>query len=395
MKSPRRETLAREGERLLAEWGVGADASAAELTGWIGRGPASDLAIVHRLGSLTDAESVALLRRIAEQSADKDVTREVRRSLYRLAQRGIEVPPEQPAPGPAPVLSTPPEGYLSPVDGRGDQLLWLVKRRPGGLGTLFAVVNDPRGLHEIDFSITTRKRLKSLRASLAKEHEVHLVEADWRYCDFLIYRAFRWAQSRNAPMKGDYAAQRAQLLKEPPPEDMPPLVLSKLDAHAIRADDRLVATSEELLHEKELGTWILDEETIRPYLEELQGIKDSPLVLSEVQQKDRFEACVARAVVELFDGERREIYTRRLQEMAYFLLVTDREEQARRALAVSFALSQSSNGGSGIPFCEALARGSVALWSSVAEEQETQQRKSSLVVTPRQFAAEQQKRHLS
>jgi hypothetical protein len=79
--------------------------------------------------------------------------------------------------------------------------------------------------------------------------------------------------------------------------------------------------------------------------------------------------------------------------MAYFLLASGREERAKQALAVSLALAESNTGGAGIPFCEALVRKGLALWDSVAKEQETERQKDALVVSPRQFATERQTRH--
>ena len=85
------------------------------------------------------------------------------------------------------------EGYLSAVDGRGDQLVWLVKPHPGGLAHLFAVINDPEGLREVNLFETTRKALRASREELLRKHELRMIEADWRYCDYLIDRAFHWA----------------------------------------------------------------------------------------------------------------------------------------------------------------------------------------------------------
>jgi hypothetical protein len=390
MKNPRHEDLLRQGETLIESWGLQQNEPAARYAAWIGRDPAGDLAIAHRLGTVADEESTHLLRRIEEESSDKEVRKEARRSLYRLEQRGIHIPPPKPAP--APSLAAPIEGYLSPVDGQGDQLVWLVKPRTGGVAHFFALINDPEGLRHVGLSFITRKQLKSLQTDLAKQHELEFVQADWRYCDFLIDRAFRWARSHNARMSGDYVAERGQFLKEPPPEDMPPLILSQLDPDKVRADVNLLAHSDELLEEKELRTWRLSEEGSRPYLAELEGIRDSPLVLSEVQQGERLRICVERAVVEVFDGEQRDSYVRRLEQMAHFLMSSGREDRARQALAVSLALRESNRGGTGIPFCEALIRKSLTLWDSVAKQQERERQQGSLVVTPRQFAAEQQSR---
>jgi hypothetical protein len=315
----------------------------------------------------------------------------VKRALYRLQQRGVAIP-EPPREPSAPLLTPSLEGFLSPIDGHGDQLVWLLKPRPEGLAHLFAVVNDPEGLREVELNMTTRKALKNATQELAAKHEIRLVAADWHYCDFLMHRAFEWARNRSTPMSGDYPGLRGQITREPAPQDLPPLVYAKIDPESLRAEGSHLERSAELLEEKEFRTWFLGPETVQPYLDELASAKESLLVLNEMQQGDRMRAVVDRAVSELFGGERRQSYVRRLEQMAYFFSATGRDASARQALAVALALAANDAGGRNIPFCEQLARVSIAAWHQVASEREAERAKSSLVVTPQQFAAEQAKR---
>ena len=383
--------LLAEGNRLLAEWDVSPDAGVTDLESRLGRSVAADVAIAYRLGRLPSDESIRLLQRLDQSGSDKLVRKEAKRALYRLQQRGLRIP-EVPAPAPLPIAPATLEGYVSHVDGQGDQLVWLVKPRPAGIAHLFAVINDPAGLREIELNLITRKGLRLLREELAAKHELRLVEADWTYCDFLMHRAFGWARMRGTPMTGDYPALRAQVVKPPPAQDLPPLVLSRVDAEAIKRDPVVLARSAELLEEKEFRTWFFGPEQLKPYLEELASIRESPLVLNRPQQEERFRAVAERAVAELFGGEWGAVYARRLYEMAYFLSVTGRTPRAQEAVAVALALAESGHGGRDIPFCEHLARTSLGLHFQVAVEEEQERAKSSLVVTPQQFASETRRR---
>lgn len=366
---------------------MSAEATPEELKVFLGRAPAADLAIASRLGALPGAESVALLQSLERDSGDKEVRKEAKRALYRLRQRGIPVPELRPQG--APVLLAPAiEGYLSAVDGRGDQLLWLLKPRPDGLVHLFALINDPDGLREVDLNVTTRKAVKHATDELAAKHQIRFVKADWRYCDFLIHRAFEWARARGTPMTGDYPALRSQITREAPPRELPPLVYSEIDPEEVRADRSLRARSVQLLEEQELRTWFFGPELVKPYLDEIAAARESPILLHPRQQADRVAAVVERAVTELFGGERRESYIRRLQVMAYYFSATGRAASARQALAVAFALEESPAGGRDIPFCEELVVVSLGAWQQAAAEIEAERARSSFIVTPRQFAAE-------
>lgn len=391
MTKPDRESQLHLGEQRLKEWGVPADASVEALRHTAGRDAAADLAIATRLGSHTEPASVEALIALETASSDKLVRKEIRRSLYRLERRGLTIPqPATPKPtlvAPAPAL----EGYLSAVDGGGDQLVWLAKPRAGSVAHLFAVINDPDGLREVDLSETTRKALRAARQQLLDKHELRMVEADWRYCDYLIDRAMRWAAEKGHSVSGDYPGLRAQLIKQPVTE-MPALILARTDSDVVRRDPQLVAESAKLLDEKEFRTWFFDRDVLKPYIDEVLEAKTSPLILQPGQQQERFGAVAERAVEELFGGEIQLSWVRRLEEMAYFLHVTQRPEQARRALAAALALEASRRGGREIAFCEQLARTSLAAFLQMEEERREEESRTSLVVTPQQAAREAQRR---
>jgi hypothetical protein len=390
MSKPNREARLRLGEQRLQEWGLSAAAGVDALRDAMGRDPAADLAIAARLGAHAAVAAVDALQALEAGSTDKVVRKEVKRALYRLEQRGVAVP-AAPTPTPPPLVMGPAlEGYLSAVDGRGDQLVWLIKPHPGGLMHLFAVVNDPEGLREVNLFETTRKALRASREELVSKHELRMVDADWRYCDYLIDRAFHWAAQRGQS-GGDYPGMRAKLIKVPV-TTMQPLIFTQVDVAAVRANAALLADSVQLLEEKEFRTWFFDAETLQPYLDEAQRIKESPLLLDEAQQQERFRVLLERVVDELFGGDFRASWVRRLEEMAYFLHTTGRPEAAQRALAAAVALEAGRHGGRDVPLCEQLARTSFLAFLQIEEQREQEEARSSLVLTPQQAAREMQRR---
>jgi hypothetical protein len=390
MGKPNPDPLLEAGERLLAQWSVGATATTAELAGVLHRDAVADAAIAHRLGAIASDESARLLDQLEREAHDKRVRKEAKRALYRLHQRGIR-PPAAPQSAAAPATAPPIEGYVSPVDGNGDQLVWLVKPQPGGVAHLFAVVNDPGGLREVALNSVTRKALKSIRAELERKHELRLVEVDWHHADYLMHRAFEWARASGARMGGDYPALRAQFSRVPPPAALPARAPARGAAAAPQRDEAQLAQSADLLEEPEFRTWFFGAEQLAPYLEELAGVKDSPLVLNRVQQQERFEAVIVGAIDALFGGDARPSWARRLHEMSHYFAATRRPAQAAQAAAVARALE---GGGAAreIPFCAHLVRASLAFFFQAALAEEEEREKTSLVLTPQQALARRQPR---
>lgn len=372
------------GEQHLAAWGVSADADVAALAAHAGRESDADAAIAHRLGGIVSDASAQLLQQMEMSTADKALRKEIKRALYRLQQRGVAVASAPPPPPVAtPLAAAPLEGYVSSVDGRGDQLVWLIRPQPGGLMHLFAVINDGEGLREVALHSATRKTLKTLRGELEQRHEVRLVPIDWRHADFLVRRAFDTARAAGARMEGDYPALRAQLWRDPPTETSP--------LPAPVADDALLARSAEMLGEPEMRTWFRGPEELAPFLEEFSNVQDSPLVLNEMQQRDRFDDILARAVDTMFGEAERETWTRRFSEMAHYFAATRRADRAGEAGAIAAALAAGKPPRE-IPFCDQLVRASFAYFAQLAAQQQAERAKSSLVLTPGELARRREPR---
>ena len=388
-KPDSRNARLRTGLARLDTLGLSADkASIGELERVLHSDSTTDLAVVSRLGEIPLEESVACLRRIeALASHDKELRREVRRALYRLARRGVagaSAESEGSAPPPRSIFTEPElEGYLSLMDSLGDRLLWIIKPRAGGgLLKLSAVVNEPGGLKEAVLAELNRKQLRALRTDLAERHGFRLVEVSWRYCDWIASEGYERVKSRGviAEAAAAFPQLRMQLLRVSASPQPSPVE----EDSALTPDPANLQASGSLFTEKEFEHWFLPEAILAPYLRRVREMRESPIVLDRFQQMSRVSEIANSALEELFSGDGAYSWQRKLDEMAYYFWKTGRREPALRARAAAHALSESPSGGRGIPFFEELTRRSLGLFFEQEAEKERAQQESSLIHTPDQ-----------
>jgi len=344
-----------------------------------------DLAVVHLLGRIVDETSVATLEELAAAAEDKEVKREIRRSLFKLGQKGLAVSEKEAEPKDAskPSFSLTPEieAYLSPIDGAGNYLLVLARPQMGsGLFAIQAAINDRQGLQRIGGALIRRKEFRAMMNEMKAAHGISMVPIPWPYGDWRLHAAYEQARGRGAEGIEEYTTLRSHLTNTAVKEEPHP-IFSYLDREALAASAGL-ESSRSLLEENEFRMWVLDEDLIMPYVERARALKESRIVLSPIQQSERFEAVVKEAVDGIFlDDTMRPIFERRFEDVALHLLMSDREEKAKSVLRVALALERQEKGALvGIPLLEGLVRRSLAVYMD--REQKEKAEEPSFIVKP-------------
>jgi len=355
---------------------VGADAVAPLLAG------ADGAALAAALGELPSPEVAALLVALEPRAAERAVRKGIRRALYRLRQRGVPVP-EPPAPAGTPRTPAAPEaeGFLSLFDGRGDRLIWIVRPLPsGGTFLVAAQVNEPEGLRDLSAGEASRKQIRAARQKLEADSDMRLVAADWRTLDALLVEAHARAGGGTVRER-DYLRLRPRLTSEPPRPPAEPLS-ARVAAPGAEESAALASGSAALLEEPELRGWLPAPEAAAPFVEEIAGLRDSPLVLSRLAEEERVREVLGRAARTLFPPA---VLARRLAGTAYLLAETGRALAARRALAVALVLGARGADAMKIPLVAALVERAVGGLLAQATARTEEERRGALVVTPGQF----------
>lgn len=385
-KQNTRQKLMRDGMNNLRREGLeteAPDATVVEaLVQRFGADTAVSLAAANVLGRIRDAASVEALKGLEPRAGHKEVRREVRRSLFKLAQAGlVAAEPEEPQGATGTTFSLAPEieGYLSSVTGAGSRMVILARPQLGGLMVLQAAVNDRRGLERLGGTVMRRKELRQMMEEMKAQVGVSVTQVPWEYADWLLHDAYQKVKDTPGEGVADYPVLRSRLTTAKPAERAHP-VFDAMNVEGIESTS-LSEVSDKLLEEPELLTWFVEKELMEPWLQRLDENEHSRIVLNPMQKEERFRGVLREAVQGLFLGEETApVFEARLEDAAYHLHASGRQDQARQIMRVALAIRDGDLGNLGVPLLEALVMRSVGLY----KEQEKQEAAEgpSLIVKP-------------
>jgi hypothetical protein len=330
--------------------------------------------IAQALGGIATAESATILAEM-EAGATGNVRREIRRALFRLRQRGI-VPPEKAAPlAQVPVKSEAGlSALLSPADSEGASIAWLMKARAGGgLKRLWGLVSEIEGLIGANVETLSRKDLRKEQSEVERRAGAKLVDADWQLVDFILCDAYRRTPEGRRGRVGNFLTLRTEIVAASPPTEF---------VHPIYTEFPAAVTEEpsaELMKEPQIAAFKLPAAAIKPYTEEASSLQQSVIVLSQVQQGERVNTVVERALGELITGDAAYTLRRHLEDAAYFLARAGNRTQAGWAAAAAARIRDGADLKRSA-FFQAFMR--MQLGTMMAEQQEQVRQETRLIMTP-------------
>ncbi|MGH8013083.1 MAG: hypothetical protein ACREQ4_11325 [Candidatus Binataceae bacterium] len=347
-----------------------------------GRPGADDAAVAHELGAIGSAEAAAILGEMAA-TATGATRREVRRALFKLRQRGIVTESDT-----APTRRRPVEmgesglsALLSPTDSQGTRVVWLMKSRPGGIKRLSCLVSETEGMLAASLSTVSRKELRAERAELELRVGVRFIEADWHLADFIATDAYRHTPPARRVEVGSFLTTRAEMTAAAPATGLEHPIYSELGTQAN------AEPSPDLMKEPEIAGWHLPPEAVKSYADEVQSLRQSMIVLNRMQQEDRVNSVVERAIAELLVDDNAYRLRRHLEDTAYYLAHSGRKRQAGWTAAAAMRIREGADLRY-IPFFQHLMR--AQLGAALAEEEEKKREEPRLVMTPAEAIRAQQ-----
>ncbi len=348
-----------------------------------GRDPETDRQVAELMATIPHAKTAKLLQRMFEVSKDKKVRKMIKRSLYRLKSKGIaldEIRPDKEGSILRPLQVEPPKGFGGGFDFAGQRFLLLViPHTARGWTVMQGVISDTEGLIDFSGDEMTRKGFRTFFEEIQGKSPFPLVEMEPSYVGFLFDRAYRLTLERKESPPQDYLRLKAETERIKKGYERP-LIYSYLQVDEVVADGRFLRRGGDLLKDDLFNGWRIEEDQIRPYADEIWEAEESKIVLNQTQKEARFQGIYQKALSDLFAVERRLLYQRRLEEMAYVLFKLGREEEAKVSLAVAIDLEKPVNPIQPNPFLFQLVVKSV--FTLLAEAYEKKVKEPSLIVKP-------------
>jgi len=342
-----------------------------------------DEQVVEHLASIPHVKIANVLQKMLHVSSEKKVQKNIRRSLYRLRSKGVVIEKVQSKKEPPilrPLQAEHPKGFVNGYDFSWNRFLLLVIPHAGrGLTVVHGLVCDEKGLLNFSGGEISRKEFRGFFEEVQKTSPTPMVAMEPSYVGFLFAQAYQLTLEKKGNLPQDYLRLKSEIemIRK---EYKRPLIYSYVRADEIAGDDRLLERGGDLLKADLFYSWRIEEDQIRPYADEAGEAEESKIVLNQAQKEARFQGIYQKALSELFSGERRVLYKRRLEEMAYLFLKLEREEEARVSVAVALDLEKPLNLIQPNPFLFQLVIKSI--FALLAEAYEKKKKEPSLIVKP-------------
>ncbi len=307
-----------------------------ELAAPLPEAPAFQLHLLNALGNIAHPAIPPLLAALFSETSHRQVRKALKRALHLLKTRGVPVPadlfPRDEVSilhrGEIPAL----QAFVSPVYGPGDRLVVVESNQETFEGNFLVVrINDQQGFQECHPLSIKRKARNEIWEKLRQDGLDDWVSVPLAYAMGLLEEAYK-AGPREGNAAIMYRSIREKLMARVNPEEESQ-VAKLLPSLEPPQRQKWLQQSPGLAREKLFLTWLPPMPEVTPWLMKLKEIRESPLVLSEFQQKERTEAVLDEAVASFFPPEKRTPWGHRLLEMAYFLDRQGEWEKARAAQA--------------------------------------------------------------
>ena len=354
------------------------------ISSYLEKEPSLTIPLIEALARIPNPETAQLLIRMMDKAEEKQVIKSIKRTLYRLRQKDVQW--EERPPKDKPILRPPkpvgPEGYLGAIDSIGSRIIVIARSRPlRGLFVVFSIVSDLEGIQRFNLKELSKKGLEEFVQGPLSSVDFPIVTTPGAYCIHLLKEAASLTQSLSKPLPQGYhdAERECQGIVWDYPA---PLIYQYIKEDEVIDSAHLLRDSINLHKIMPFATWHLAAPMVQKYATLITETQQSKIVLRPDQKEARLNAIYRNALEDLFTEEKRFLWKRRLEEVAYVLLKTGKEDEAKASLSAAIDLNNPFSAIEPNPFIWNLLLKSIYILVQVDHEKKEEEKKTSLIVTP-------------
>lgn len=320
-------------ERVLAA--LAPDAAAEVLSWLLAHEPASAAELADAWAERDEAAPV--FAAVDDAALPKAGRKLLRRALHRLRSRGVALSAKAPEPRVARIAAADEEveaAFVSPIDPGGARIVTLIESNPAGGARLFEVITDARsGVVECRIYTTTRGRARRFAHELATRERFSGTAVPRDAARALLARAAA-RQAGDRPLPRSFAEWRTHLAGAPDGAATPGALAR--EALGGGADERAgVRRAVELIRERAVGPWLPADAGLRALAEKLQEAGKSKIIVSGARRREQLDEVLREGQAEVFGGDEAARAAEWLEETAFLLWKSSREDDARACLAAA------------------------------------------------------------
>ena len=351
---------------------------------YLDKEPSLTIPLIDALAGIPNPETAQLLAGMMEKAEEKWVIKSIKRTLYKLRQKGVRW--EEKPPDDRPVLRSPkpaePQGYLGGIDSTGSRIVVIARSKPlRGLLVVFSIVNDLEGIQRISLKEFSKKGFEEFVKSSLSSADFPMVTVPGAYCIHLLKEFSFLSRRLSRPLPQGYHDAENEF-KDITWDDPAPLIYQHIKEDEVKDQAHLLKESAKLHKITPFATWFLEDQAVQKYVLSIKDAAESRIVLTPDQKDARVNGIYRKALQELFPEEKRFLWKRRLEETAYILLKSGKEKEARATLSAAIDLKNPFSAIDPNPFIWNLLLKSIYSVIEGDYEEKEKEKKTSLIVTP-------------
>ena len=346
--------------------------------------PSLTIPLIESLTRIPKPSTAQLLTQMIGETEDKAVVKSIKRALYKLRQRGVTW--EEKQSGAKPILRAPKhaeaQGYVGAIDSMGSRIIVAAKPQPlKGFFTVFSIINDLQGIQDFTIKEFGKKGLEEFVKSSLSTEDLPVVSAPGAYCVRLLKEASSVTSEASKPLPAGYrdAVDEFRNITWDGPY---PIIYQFINVEEVRHQVYLLRESAKLHEIMPFSTWFIPKEEVQDYASKIKDAEDSRIVLTADQKDGRINDIYMRALHDIFSEDKRLVWKKRLEEMAFILLETGRDKEARLALCAAVDLETAFSLSEPNPFIWNLLLKSIYAVIESEQKEAEEDEKSSLIITP-------------